>query len=649
MFHVLLSSTLLYNLRGPKPLLLIFQLCSSRIMAGNKIKYRVVSPKSFPLDPRHEQTRTAITSIRPAGRTFEHYERDSSRLLSLPDELLWLITSFVAEQSQGRSLSQYALVHRDCRQLARPYQFADVWITRSDVSWEFLRHMKNEDISSRQPSIGSFIRSLTITIDKDFDSDFGLGPGPDHRHDEWEEYWGRMIEDLAQVVRSSLPNLDQVYWMDMAELDTRADLLPAVLQHAAFGRLQRIYFEDYGFFFSDWEGVEPAFRLCPDDQPFGLRDLAFGFNRWEPRYSDPEGATALFAERILRRSASTLESFVWSSQFEGEYAGGDPTMIDFRDGPIVFNKLRKFWSYTNADLIDIHPGVIECFLAAPLESFAPSSQICSVMLANGLVEKHPLPTLRTFAVTGVASDITFSEAPNYVNTVLRLGRRYGPQLKDLFIYLRGDIGLNDGIVGQLASHLSSGSFSNLRYLCFCWIDDPELQILKAIGSNLLMLEELSFGFQPDDERTCAFGQNSWNFSWSEISSPRHEDIIEAIAPLKFLVRLAVFGDEIIADWAGHHWAWHRFFKDHVWLHQGRSRVERESGPVPGEGQVWQDAVRGHKRSGDLAADWQTPWVTGKSIEDARNAVGDIAAKYAKAFPILQEFISGRVLVEITGR
>lgn len=619
-------------------------------MNNHKPAVRLVSPASFPLDPRYEQTRTPISSVRPAGRVFEGHKRDASRLLNLPDEILWLITGFVAEENQGRFLSQFALTHRECRQLARPYQFADVWVTRSERSCALVRHLKTENPENGMPPIGDFIRCLTLTIDRDFDSEFGLAPEDNELEEAWTERWEGFINEIAQVVQTCMPNLDQVYWMNMAELSPLDNLLPAVLQRAASpGRLRNLYFEDYGFCFNDLEDAVSVFSSFPADATFSLRDLAFGFNRWKPSYSDPDGGTALFVETVLRRSASTLESYVGASQFQGPYEFESESLITFRDGPINFRNLRKFWSY-HEDSIRIDSVVLESFLSAPLESFAPSGQICSAMLAHDPARTFPMPNLRTFAMVGAAREVHPSEQSEYIDKVLGVGRSYGPQLKELFIYLLGVPDIPNLGPSQIASHISSGDFRNLRSLSFAWVQDPDLSVLQAIGSSLLSLEELSFGFQPETERSGIIERVSWDFTWVGDKPPNHTDIISAISPLSKLVRLGVFGDEYIADWAGSHWSWHRFYKDYVWFHQGRSFTERKHGAKPDQGQTWSEAARGHNRPGNCVEDWLTPWVTGTSNgEEARQAVAEIAAKYAKAFPKLEEFMSGRVLIEVAGR
>lgn len=434
--------------------------------------------------------------------------------------------------------------------------------------------------------------------------------------------------------------------MDTADLDVRPRLLPALLRHVSCPEacMRELFFADYKFLFDDIEDVTSV--VANSSSTMNIRSLAFGKNDSLSGYSDTEGCVAYFAESILRRCASKLESFAWNTElWSGNYPG-DETDIEFpfafRAGPIAFNALRKFWSYC---FESVQPSVLECFLAAPLlESFAPSYVICAIMLANNLPERYPLPHLRTFAVPSLKGYLDPIYSPDYIDMSLRLADRYSPRIEELFIYPEGDFRMDstqvDPTVGYLVSHFSLANYSNLRYLCFSWVLDPELEILRAIGSNLVTLEELSFGVQPEDDSSGVDSVREY--------FPSHQDIITAISPLTKLERLAVFGDEYIAHWAGNHWAWHRFFKENVWFHQGRSHTFRQMGENPGEGQDWSEAVRGHTRPGDKVPDVVIMKYT-REDEDPRTVAIEVAVKYAEALPSLEEFIIGRHLVEITGR
>lgn len=558
---------------------------------------------------------------------------------------------FVAEEERGLFLSSFALVNREARQLSLPYQFADVCITRSDTSWAFLRRLKQEAESpdTLEMAIGACVRCLTLAVDRDHGSDDGSG-GFNQFEEEWEEYWQALIDDLAQAVENAMPNLDRVFWVDTGDLHVQPRLLPAVLKHAAPsssrpGRMRELYFSGYKFLFNYVEDISPI--LSAIGPRLELRTLAVGFPSAYSMYGDPDGCTAYFSETILRLCAPTLEFLAWSGQFEDSWSTND---VDgaFRDRPIVFDKLRKFWSFLNEHDV-FHSSILECVLAAPLlESFSPSAHLCSIMLAHGMAERFSLPQLRTFAVSCIWGEICGGQT-EYIDKVLSLASRYGSRIKELFVYLHGDSpptrpGVPHCSLDSLVSHYSSGTFCNLRFLCFSWVPDRNLKLLRTIGLHLSTLEELSFGFQPADDLT-AREPNRYDDTL-KMGCPPHQEIMAAISPLKKLVRLGVFGDEYVAGWSGSHWAWHRFFKEHVWFHQGRSpRTPKKDYFSLEEVHMPSEAIHGHKRPGDKTNDWMTRWVTG-DVEDPCAAVVELAGRYAEALPILQEFMSGRVLVKI---
>ncbi|KAI6781965.1 uncharacterized protein J7T54_005176 [Emericellopsis cladophorae] len=321
-------------------------------MAGpsRPVHVQIVSPRAFSLDPRYEQTRTPAQGILRQGRVFSK-ERSASCLLRLPDEILWVVTGFVAEECHGRYLSQFALTHSECRQLARPYQFANVWITRSETSWGFLRYLKNEEAGVDTPSIGCLIRSLTFTIDADFGSYYADW---DYykKIEEWTEYWGRMVDDLADVIRNKTPMLDQIHWVDAGELDLRGNLFASVVGHATrSGHLKRLYLEDHEIsYYKGSDGSDDYYRLqkaFPSAQTLPLRDLAFGFGRLDECWHHDYGVASRIVETFLQRSAQTLESFALNALFgSGPDTRADCQMTGFRNGPISFHKLRKFWTYS---------------------------------------------------------------------------------------------------------------------------------------------------------------------------------------------------------------------------------------------------------------------------------------------------------------
>lgn len=208
-----------------------------------------------------------------------------------------------------------------------------------------------------------------------------------------------------------------------------------------------------------------------------------------------------------------------------------------RDGFINFPHLRKFWAVQQSSpqrfiqsTTIVDPAVLESLLAAPLESFVPTAHMAS----------FPLPQLFTFAITSTYGMIYRGVSQNHADKVLQLASHYAPQIRELFIYPAVQ-----GLESSLAPHLAGGDFSCLRSSCFLWVKDPELSILKAIGSNLGTLEELSFSVQPSSRATGTANRMS-----SFLPPPHHDDILAAISPFHNLVRLGIFSDEFIADWCG---------------------------------------------------------------------------------------------------
>lgn len=87
------------------------------------------------------------------------------------------MTHFITEPNKGRYLSQFALVSRDCRQLARPHQFADVSIVRSQLCEDlvsYILHEGSQENSHVQPTIGACIRTLHLVLDREYDSEYDL-------------------------------------------------------------------------------------------------------------------------------------------------------------------------------------------------------------------------------------------------------------------------------------------------------------------------------------------------------------------------------------------------------------------------------------------------------------------------------------------
>ncbi|KAG9251583.1 uncharacterized protein F5Z01DRAFT_663127 [Emericellopsis atlantica] len=602
--------------------------------APPSLECKVVSPANFPLDPRYAQTRAP--KVVPWYRTL-HDRRSphptSRNLLDLPDEVLWRVTHFIAEPNKGRYLSPFALVSRECRQLARPHQFSDVSIVRSRLSENLVKYILQEAsqrYSHVQPTIGACIRTLHLVLDREYDSespdpwdmetdDEDDAPETDGGNDKKE--WQGLIDKLAQAMECCMPNLDRLYWDHTAGLTVFPQLVPALVSRLRTCPVfQELWLDDYELF----SGLEEADgRPVIPDCHFRVRSLGFGCD--QDYYPERSGNIELLAETLLRNSASTLESLIWSPGFEGTRGQDnelDRHIISFQNGPIHFPRLRKFWSELD-DGNHMSPATLENFLAAPLESFCPSPKICDIMLENGLDRKYPLPGLRTFAIPHV-----IGMGGRRVENILRLAAEYASKIQELFVYAP------EGTKTSLENHVRRENYPNLRSLCFVWpMFGGGNQLLDAIGAHLPTLEELAFNFVIFSQTTHDVPSHGGRIRLS------HAKLAKVLSPLKRLTRLAIFGDEYIADYCGPEWSWHHFYKEHVWFNQSRGCLYyTRNGNM---------THRAPSRPGDEVEDWNTAWLEVNFIDsDLYSTPSDLAALYAEELPSLRQFVIGRVLVEI---
>jgi len=412
-----------------------------------------------------------------------------------------------------------------------------------------------------------------------------------------------------------MPNLDRLYWDHTAGLTVFTQLVPALVYRLRTCPVfQELWLDDYELF----SGLEEADgRPVIPDCLFRIRSLGFGCD--QDYTLERSGNIELMAETLLRNSASTLESLLWSAEFERtlEHPG-----FSFQNGPIQFPRLRRFWSKLD-DWNNMSPSTLENFLAAPLESFCPSHKICDIMLENGLDRKYPLPSLRTFAVEHV-----IGEGGRRVENILQLAAKYASQIQELFVYAPA------GVETSLENHLRREDYAKLRSLCFVWpFFGGGKQLLDTIGAHLPTLEELAFNFVIYEHTTHDELSRGGRVRLS------HAKLAKVLSPLKRLTRLAIFGDEHIADYCGPEWSWHHFYKEYVWFSQSRGRLYYTQN---------RDLThRAPSRPGDEVEDWNTKWLEENFIDsNLHSTPAELAALYAEELPSLRQFVIGRVLVDV---
>lgn len=240
----------------------------------------------------------------------------TSPLFRIPLEILNLINLHVPSSS----LASFALVNRDCRQLARSRQFTSVRFDYSDASLDLLKLLEMEvreraahNGATRNPSLGVCIRRITVATDPGWVS---------HRHQisvgqrfanlnvdvrdqriaaAGEAFFGAYLPGIQSLLRSriDLPHLELLDWEDKIVLSKSFldDLASSSIQHLKLFRVS----------------IDKEFELAPVNslisQGLALRTLHLEVI-WS-MLARKTGGTGPLCASILRLCAPTLESLTW--------------------------------------------------------------------------------------------------------------------------------------------------------------------------------------------------------------------------------------------------------------------------------------------------------------------------------------------------
>jgi hypothetical protein len=241
----------------------------------------------------------------------------ASILFRLPIELL----SSIIQLLSPTCLASFALVNRDCRQLARSRQFASVCLDYGNSSFGLLKVLL-EEASERlrngltiSPSLGACIRRLTVATDPKWVS---------HRHSiALDEAFTNLEESLREerlteakslffdwyipavqvVIANALPHLELLDWEDkiILPLSFFTRLAQSPVQHL---KLFRIRFD---------EELEPELIDLISRRQWPLRTLYIEPVRQVLKHSG--ASTTRICQSILRTCAPTLENLAWIEQF----------------------------------------------------------------------------------------------------------------------------------------------------------------------------------------------------------------------------------------------------------------------------------------------------------------------------------------------
>ncbi|KAF7865707.1 hypothetical protein EAF04_005873 [Stromatinia cepivora] len=211
-----------------------------------------------------------------------------------------------------KDLANFALVNRECRQLARSRQFTAVHIDLNSRSWDIVQILCYERLERAKSdngvvsfrTLGACIRSITVKVQDKFTGRPIQNPSLEHRldsprgqHASGEGYNERAIYNLHFELRKilccrwTLPHLETLKW----NLDYCFD--KKFLMALARPSLRHLI----------------LFDIKVDEFPASLYPLALPLRTLflKARQTDIEGRTDRFCLALLQRCAPTIECLVW--------------------------------------------------------------------------------------------------------------------------------------------------------------------------------------------------------------------------------------------------------------------------------------------------------------------------------------------------
>lgn len=292
--------------------------------------------------------RFGLESVPPLPLSFDRVNdgrppASTAPLFKIPLEILNLINLHVP----STSLASFALVNRDCRQLARSRQFASVRFDYSDASLDLLKLLETEvreraahNGATRNPSLGVCIRRITVATDPGWVShrlQIDLGQhfanlNVDVRDQRiaaaGEAFFGAYLPWIQSLLRSriGLPHLELLDWEDKIVLSKSFfdDLASSSIQHLKLFRAS----------------IDEEFELAPINSltPQGLLLRTLHLEVTWCMVAGKPGRTGPLCTSILRLCAPTLESLTWDGMV---YFPEDlQTLTNGAWGLLAFPRLR---------------------------------------------------------------------------------------------------------------------------------------------------------------------------------------------------------------------------------------------------------------------------------------------------------------------
>ncbi|KAF3808683.1 hypothetical protein GCG54_00006551 [Colletotrichum gloeosporioides] len=475
-----------------------------------------------------------------------------SLLFRLPPEILGDIMDLIADDKP--SLASLALVNSDCRQLARPSQFAMVTFDYSPASHQLAKLLSSEAVSKGPQSrgrIGPCIRRVKVASDpiwvvgfhkELYDSIWEADRG--EMTDAKREYVGSLkkqaeLEHMAHYQMpiltgiGAMPNLEAISWLDgmCQSPDLFMILAGSSVQHIKFygtvseGLLERLD-QLPAHSFQQVRCLDLKFNLCRECQPKAEEVTITDCDMDTAKAPDDR---EIFPERKPESDCDVIAALIKRCEQSLE------TLIVRRMSPM--DKTEERLSLSSQDItlrslrtLDLS-DCVEVDLAASRVMLCPSLRHLSMPWKwdESFLSGETLRNLETLVIPFL------KETPRTVAPLMKFLNRH-PHIKKLCLGLGTDAFIDN----RLLPCLSNGNWANLNSLSLTW-DGPGMEestrphiarvsgpALAAIGS-LDSLEQLSL---------TAGVTSGWSRQWLI----DHDAVRESLKGLTRLKRLAISRD-----------------------------------------------------------------------------------------------------------
>ena len=388
-------------------------------------------------------------------------------LFRLPIELVHEVVAYL----DTADLQSLALVDRDCRQLARSRLFTSVVVGYIGGPRALLDNLSHHGAQSRRenggvtegPSIGACIRRVTVakcpreSSCRRMSSPTDVSPCKKEKCSNHDS--GLYLQDIAEALRFSLPNLDDFVWEDRVKFPQH--ILMAIASSPIRHLGLRVLLSP------DCEYQLPP----PEQQRWALRSLDLGGVLY-PRAERRDRDVSKFCFTILKAAAPTLERLSWR-----DYQG---IKLSFGTSAIRFPKLRTILLDTNSIPDDT---VLELFFPPDVENcvvLSVSIKIPSPQTLESLAQRGHIRRLESLCLDSI-------NLPRAVRSTDAVFLSANPQLKSLTLRMHTPEQLASTLLPLPAPEFE---FLTTLAVAFTLYEKEEFSRLLAAISRLTTLTSL---------------------------------------------------------------------------------------------------------------------------------------------------------------